>query len=178
MDVEDPPAFTGRSPLLLEAYRFAAMAHEGPRSTGETSIGHPVAVAGLLAEAGFPDDVVAASLLHDVLEDTVTTDRELRERFGERVADLVLAVSEDPGIDGYAARKAELRRRALWSGRQAAAIFAADKLASTRAADGSSTPAPKLEHYAATLDGLCRQYPDLPFLAELQAELRRLRAER
>lgn len=178
MDVDDPPAFTSRSPLLLEAYRFAAIAHEGPRSTGETSIEHPVAVARLLAEAEFPDEVVAASLLHDVLEDTVTTDAELRERFGERVADLVLAVSEDPAIDGYAERKADLRRRALWSGRYASAIFAADKLASTRAADGSSTPAPKLAHYRATLDGLCREHPDLPFLGDLRRELLRLCAER
>ncbi len=173
MDVEDLPAFVRRSPVLLEAYRFAAAAH-GSRSRDGMRVEHPVAVAQLLAEADFPDDVVAAALLHDVLEHTVTAETELRERFGDRVADLVSVVSENPAIERYADRKAELRRRALRGGREAAAIVAADKLASTRDAEPASTPAHKLAHYTATLNGLRRDYPDLPFLTELHAQLRRL----
>ena len=74
---------------------MAVAAHHGPRPHGETKIDHPVAVARLLQENEFPDVVVAAALLHDVVEDTETTLDELRRLFGEPVAGMVGALSDD-----------------------------------------------------------------------------------
>ena len=121
------------SPLLHGALAFAIEAHQSP-TAGETQVSHPVAVAGLLQDAGCAEEVVAAGLLHDVVEDTPFTLEEIKGRFGEPVSVLVAAMTEDEGIEAYGLRKEEHRRRVgLRSGRTAA-IYAADKLASLRAA--------------------------------------------
>jgi hypothetical protein len=86
---------------------------------------------------------------------------------------LVGEMTEDAGIASYEERKAEHRSR-VSRDRQAAAIYAADKLAKARAlagAEADDIPRQKLDHYLRTLDMLCEQHPDLPFLAELREEL-------
>jgi (p)ppGpp synthase/HD superfamily hydrolase len=90
---------TRRSPLVQSALRFAEAAHHGPRRRGDTNAQHPRDVARELAREGFDDRVVAAALLHDVVEDTATGKRELGGRFGPGVAALVAAVTEDAGIE-------------------------------------------------------------------------------
>jgi (p)ppGpp synthase/HD superfamily hydrolase len=70
--------------------------------------------------------VVAAALLHDVLEDTETSPDDLRRRFGAGVADLVGALTESSAIADYERRKAALRGQAVEAGTDAATIFAAD----------------------------------------------------
>ncbi len=55
---------------------------------------HPLAVASLLIRVGSPEPLVIAALLHDVVEDTPLTIREIRARFGPEVAELVSALSE------------------------------------------------------------------------------------
>jgi (p)ppGpp synthase/HD superfamily hydrolase len=85
--------------LTRAALRFARDRHAGQRRPpgDEPFVGHPVEVAELLQEAGYPDEVVAAGVLHDVIEDAGVGRDELDERFGPRVAELVTAVSEpDP----------------------------------------------------------------------------------
>ncbi len=165
-----------RTPLLAGALDFAADAHHGPRREGDTDVDHPIAVARLLDEAGFDEPVVAAALLHDVVEDTRTDVAEIRARFGEPVAGLVAAMTENEEIDGYAERKAEHRRRIRRAGCGPAAIYAADKLATTRALAGTEAPiAPeRLEHFRRTLDELRRAQPQLPFLGELRDALDRI----
>ena len=171
------PAFARDSELLIGAYRLARSAHHGPRRTGDTDIDHPVAVAELLAGEGFDERVVAAALLHDVVEDTTTEPEEIEERFGPEVATLVREMTEDPRIEDYPERKAEHRAR-VTGDRRAAAIYAADKLASARAKDGAAMPGDQLDHYLATLETLCETNPELPFLGDLRAELRRLVRDR
>jgi (p)ppGpp synthase/HD superfamily hydrolase len=171
------PDYARRSPVIAAAFRFARDAHEGARSRGDTRIDHPAEVARLLAGAGYPDHVVAAALLHDVLEDTATEVGELRERFGPEVARLVASLTEDRAIDAYGARKAALRAQAAADGAEAAAIFAADKLASTRRlrGAGATPPAAKLDHYERTFELLCDRHPQVPFLGALGDELALLR---
>ncbi len=84
------------SDLVRRADAFAATAHESQKRkyTGEPYIVHPRAIADLLAEAGLDDEVIAAGLLHDVVEDCDVTVEELRRRFGDRVARLVLEVTD------------------------------------------------------------------------------------
>ena len=143
---------------------------------GGTGIDHPIAVANLLDDAGFGEEVIAAALLHDVVEDTDWALGEIGERFGPGVCRLVEAMTEDAGIEPYAARKQEHRRRVLAAGREPAAIYAADKLARVRGLRSGAEPVdPKrLAHYRATLELFASERPDLPFLAELADELRAL----
>ena len=91
-------------------------------------IEHPIAVAALLDEHGYGDEVLAAALLHDVVEDSETTLDELREEFGDEVAGLVGALTDDESIDYYRERKAEHRERVAAADGEALAIYGADKL--------------------------------------------------
>jgi (p)ppGpp synthase/HD superfamily hydrolase len=72
---------------------------------------HPIEVGTLLRCHGQPDEVIAAGLLHDVLEKTPTTRTELQRRFGARIAQLVEALSDNPAITaaGVVNRASRLR---------------------------------------------------------------------
>ena len=81
--------------LLRRAYDFSAVAHAGQtRRSGEQYITHPLEVAGLVADMHLDDVAVAASLLHDVVEDTLTTEEKVRELFGEDIAHVVAGVTK------------------------------------------------------------------------------------
>jgi len=114
--------------------KFAARSHAHQRrsSGGGPFIGHPLEVARLLRDAGCPDVVIAAGVLHDVLENTHTSLSELVARFGPEVADLVQAVSEDTFVTSYRRRKHLLREHVHKAGGHAALIFAADKISKVR----------------------------------------------
>ena len=172
--------FVERSPLTREALELASRWHEGQtRDIGDIPfVTHPVEVACLLHEAGYPDDVVAAGVLHEVLEDTEVTRADLERRFGERVSDLVAAVSEDPSIEDEAERKAALRAQVTTAGEDAAAIFAADKISKTRelrkrARRGrfDRRDRAKLDHYEASLDLLSVALPGSDLVEWLRTEL-------
>jgi guanosine-3',5'-bis(diphosphate) 3'-pyrophosphohydrolase len=151
-------------------------------------IGHPVEVACLLYEAGAPDRVIAAGLLHDILEKTSATAAELEARFGTRVAGLVVALSEDLLIAGYAARKAALRQQVALAGREALMIFAADKVSKTRELrlaisrhrrrdeppEKSLLRPRRLRHYRSCLQLLEEHLGKSPLVAQLRTELSRL----
>jgi (p)ppGpp synthase/HD superfamily hydrolase len=120
-----------RSGLVRDAMETARLAHAGQLrrgSDGQPYIEHPVAVAELLATCEYDDEILAAALLHDVVEKSEVAMAQLRERFGDRVADMVEALTEDETIDDYTERKREQRGRVAKSGTDAMAIFAADKL--------------------------------------------------
>ncbi|MGC9396936.1 MAG: RelA/SpoT family protein [Anaerolineae bacterium] len=81
--------------LVRRAYDFAAAAHEGQmRKSGEPYIVHPLSVAHLLAEMHFDPAVIAAGLLHDVLEDCDVPRPELEAQFGQEVLMLVEGVTK------------------------------------------------------------------------------------
>ena len=74
---------------------FAELAHRGQvRRSGKPYISHPLGVAHMLAELKFDQTSVAVGLLHDVLEDTGATKKDLASRFGSEIADLVDGVSK------------------------------------------------------------------------------------
>jgi (p)ppGpp synthase/HD superfamily hydrolase len=111
--------------LLRLAYRFARDAHAGQRRRhGPPYIEHPVAVAWLAFERfGVHDgEVLAAALLHDVLEDTEATDL---SAFPMRTVELVWLLT-DPE-DGY--RDGGNRYSRLWMDRDATVLKACDRLA-------------------------------------------------
>jgi GTP pyrophosphokinase len=80
---------------LDEAYYFAQRAHEGQsRKSGEPFFNHPLEVAYILAELHLDTATLKAALLHDVVEDSEVELSEVRERFGDEVAELVDGVTK------------------------------------------------------------------------------------
>jgi (p)ppGpp synthase/HD superfamily hydrolase len=119
-----------RSELLKDALETARRAHAGQLRRGSDGlpyVEHPLAVAEILVGHRYDDEVLAAALLHDVVEKSDVEATEVRERFGDRVASLVEALTEDKTIDEYEERKNEHRWRVAKAGPDAMAIFAADK---------------------------------------------------
>lgn len=183
-DIDDAMArtdFVERSPLTRDALAFAADRHAGQVRDldGEVPfLTHPVEVACLLHEAGYSDEVVAAGVLHEVLEDTDVQAEELRGRFGERVTELVASVSDDPTIEDELEQKAALRRQVAEAGECAGAIFAADKVSKARELRQrldqgafSDKDRSKLDHYRASLEMLSEVVPGHAFLQRLGNEL-------
>lgn len=86
-----------RSSLIERALRIAVVAHHGDirKVEGIPYILHPVAVALRLQKYGFSDEVVAAALVHDVLEDTEYPPEQLRKELGHKVFKMVVAVTND-----------------------------------------------------------------------------------
>src|SRR5271154_4712577 len=83
-------------PAWLESvYAVAEGAHRDQRrASGESYIEHPLAVAAILADLEMDRSTIAASLLHDVVEDTVITSEEVAARFGDEIASLVDGVTK------------------------------------------------------------------------------------
>ena len=124
-------AAVGRSDLVKDALETARRAHAGQLrrgSDGRPYIDHPVAVAEILIKYRHRDEVLAAGLLHDVVEKSDIEIEEVRERFGDAVADLVGAMTEDETIADYEERKEEHRQRVALAAPAVLPIFAADKL--------------------------------------------------
>jgi (p)ppGpp synthase/HD superfamily hydrolase len=183
-----------RSQLVRNALEAAHRAHAGQvrnGSGGMAYVEHPRAVAELLAEQGFGDEVLAAALLHDVVEDSEMTVEDLRKLFGSEIAETVAALSDDESIESYRDRKDEHRERVLAAGGDALAIYGADKLSNVsslhrvHATEGTAVEREfnvpldlKLDVWADDLAMLQEEAPELPFLETLEAELNGLRAER
>ena len=182
-----------RSPLVRSALEQARADHAGQTRNGSGGmpyVVHPITVAARLEELGYRDEVLAAALLHDVIEDSDTTLDELREKFGEDVAGMVGALTDDEALDSYRERKAEHRERVAAADAEAMAIYGSDKLTNVttlRAAyedegdavrDEFKVPIElKTEIWEADLALLREKAPELPFLDDLGEELTRFRAQ-
>src|SRR5438093_543324 len=94
--------------LLRRAFRFAATAHEGQqRRSGEDFIHHPWGAAKICAELRLDEQTIAAALLHDVVEDTGTDIKEVRDEFGDEIAQLVEGVTKLTRIQFQSREQAE-----------------------------------------------------------------------
>jgi 5'-deoxynucleotidase YfbR-like HD superfamily hydrolase len=183
-----------RSDLVKEALATAQRAHAGQLrrgSDGRPFIDHPVAVAELLCKERQGDAVIAAALLHDVVEKSTTDLDAIHERFGEAIAALVGAMTEDESIPSYEDRKEEHRRRIGDSDPAARAIFAADKLTNVAmlreayaligegVSDELAVPLDlKMYIWEADLEMLFEEAPQLSLTNELADELVNLWGDR
>ena len=86
--------------LTQKALRIATQMHDGQlrKETPIPYITHPVAVALNLAKHGFAETVIAAALVHDVLEDTNMTRAELEKELGVEVVTIIMTLSEDKSL--------------------------------------------------------------------------------
>jgi (p)ppGpp synthase/HD superfamily hydrolase len=124
------PDYVRESDLLGGALAVAAAAHRGQtRRDGSPYLAHPLRVCELLAGAGASEATLAAALLHDGVEDSELTVGDVVERFGVEIGELVAALTEDESIEAWVERKDALRAQVAGAGEDAAAIYAADKLA-------------------------------------------------
>ena len=123
-------------PLIVRALEFAANKHRDQRrkdALASPYINHPIALANVLVHEGQVSDptVLSAALLHDTVEDTQTTAAELREVFGEKIAAIVLEVTDDKSL-----LKAERKRlqieHASHISREAKLVKLADKICNVR----------------------------------------------
>ena len=81
--------------LIMKAYNLANEKHKNQkRSSGEPYIIHPLNVAYILAGIGLDESTLCAALLHDVVEDTDLTNKDLSEMFGEEIAQMVEGVTK------------------------------------------------------------------------------------
>lgn len=118
--------------LLKRALDQAAVWHRGQRrkypGVEVPYVSHVAGVVAVLAGYGFDDEVQAAGALHDVIEDCGVTRDELARRFGDRVATLVDAVSEQDKSLSWEERKARYVERFSHEPWDAQAISLADKI--------------------------------------------------
>lgn len=115
--------------LYEKALKIAAEAHAGQvrKHDGSPYIVHPTIVARILEAYGFDEEVVAAGLVHDVLEDSETSEDNLRAVLGDRVVDAVVAVSEDKTLP-WEERKAAYAQAVAASSEDTRAVSLADKI--------------------------------------------------
>jgi (p)ppGpp synthase/HD superfamily hydrolase len=175
--------FLRHLPLAHEAVGLAVELHAGQRrqADGASFVLHPMEVAALLDRAHYPDHVIAAAVLHDVLENTDLRPEDLEARFGSEVAGLVAAVTDDPSLPDEEERKRELRERVRVEGGYAAAVYAADKVSKVREvrlALAHGVPpaelAPKVRRHRESLAMLEQTIPGSRLLEVLRFELESL----
>lgn len=116
---------------IVRAAEFSGDRHRDQRrsnASAEPYANHPLRVAGLLSSAGVRDaDVLAAALLHDVVEDTETSLAEVAAAFGPRVARIVEEVTDDKSLPKQTRKQRQIERAPACS-REAKLVKLADKL--------------------------------------------------
>ena len=119
-------------PLLKSALDWAAVWHKDQKrkypGVDVPYISHVAGVASILSRHGFREEVVAAGVLHDVMEDCGISHEELTAKFGSAVADLVRHVSEEDKSLGWEERKRAYLEHFSKKPWEAQAITLADKI--------------------------------------------------
>ena len=124
--------------LYADAIAFASKVHEGAfrKGTNIPYIVHPLEAASIASTLTDDEEILAAAVLHDVIEDCGVTEAELAARFSERVAAIVRAESQtkhaDP-FESWDARKQEAVDRLAVADRAQKIVALGDKLSNMRA---------------------------------------------
>jgi guanosine-3',5'-bis(diphosphate) 3'-pyrophosphohydrolase len=156
--------------VLREAHAFAVACHgDQLRPTGDPYERHLLEAVEVLADgAGILErDLLAAALLHDVVEDTACSLDQVRDRFGPRVAELVDWVTKTEPRDGdrEAARVGYLRRLAA-APREAVLVKLADRLSNVQRLDRHPRPEKRRSYYRETVEWILPLAAGVPFFDE------------
>ncbi len=181
--------------MIEEAIAFALRAHRGMKRKGKDRayILHPIEAMTIAAGLTDDEEVIAAAVLHDTVEDTAVTLQDVELAFGRRVAGLVAAESEEkrselPAESTWEIRKRETVEHLKTADRDAKLICLGDKLSNLRelAADhavlgdalwerfNQKDPARHAWYYGALLEILAQEFPDAPAIAEYRVLLQRM----
>ena len=140
---------------VRRAYEFGAVAHEGQRRlSGEPYIHHPLEVARILGDLYMDHQTLMAAILHDVVEDTAASKKEISGKFGKSVAELVDGVSKLPQLTSHAesqARNFQKMLMAMSNDIRVIIVKLADRLHNMRTL-GALTPAKRRRIARETLD--------------------------
>ena len=124
---------------IEEAVAYAAKMHAGQtrKMSGMPYILHPMETAVIVTTMTMDEDVIIASILHDVIEDTPATEEEVREMFGERVLELIKSETENkrrdlPASATWRIRKEESLAELEKSSKDTKILWLADKLSNIR----------------------------------------------
>ncbi len=123
--------------MVKEARDFAIKAHEGQfrKGTRRPYIVHPLEVAEIVRKITQDEEVICAALLHDTIEDCKgVTEEVIKEQFGERIAKIVVAESEDKSKT-WIERKSATIERIRKAPYEVQVICLADKLSNLRDID-------------------------------------------
>ena len=125
--------------IVEKALVFAVNAHSGQRRKGSDTpyILHPAEVAAIAATMTDDEELLAACILHDTVEDTDTTAEDIRRAFGDRVADFVAGDTEEATEDiprelSWYTRKEKSLKKLLHSDRNVKILWMSDKLSNMR----------------------------------------------
>jgi len=156
----------------VKAVAFASDKHRNQRrkdADASPYINHPIALANILANEGGITEVavLCAAVLHDTIEDTQTTDAELRQIFGEAITSIVLEVTDDKNLD-KATRKQKQIEHAPHISREAKLVKLADKISNLRdilSSPPADWPAERKKDYfdwaSKVVDGVRGVHPEL-----------------
>lgn len=124
-----PDPFSGNE-YLTRAYAFATRCHQGQTRKGKDLpyIVHPLSVAKKLEGFGYPESVIAAGLLHDVLEDTGCEIEDVEKIAGKKAAKIVSEVTDRDKTASWKKRKSNYLARLGKASKDALAVAAADKI--------------------------------------------------
>ena len=166
---KDAPMSLG---TFVKAVAFAADKHrKQKRKDADASpyINHPIALADVLANEGGVTDltVLCAAVLHDTVEDTQTTPQELATLFGEKVAGIVMEVTDDKSLDKQVRKRLQIEHAPHLS-HEARLVKLADKICNLRdilASPPAGWPAERKQDYfdwaAAVVAGMRGAHPGL-----------------
>tara|TARA_B100000989_G_scaffold79073_1_gene56334 strand:+ start:2007 stop:2522 length:516 start_codon:yes stop_codon:yes gene_type:complete len=124
--------------LINKALKFSTAAHAAVnhkrKYTGEDYIVHPIAVSNIVKENGGTEDMIAAALLHDTVEDTKVTREQIAEEFGWKVFKLVVELTDvtKPEDGNREIRKAIEAKRLGMASKEAQMIKLADLIDNTK----------------------------------------------
>lgn len=125
-----------KMPVIVRAQTLAFDAHKGQvrKYTGEPYIVHPIEVAEIVAGVPHTDSMLAAALLHDVVEDTDVTLADLNSMFNKEVVDLVEQLTDvsKPEDGNRKVRKEKDRQHTAQASADAKTIKLADLISNTR----------------------------------------------
>jgi (p)ppGpp synthase/HD superfamily hydrolase len=120
--------------VIEKALELASKFHEGQyrKNTDIPYITHPVTVGMMLLKKGYSEEVVAAGVLHDTVEDTSLTLEEIKREFGSNIAEIVEGSSEPDKSLPWKARKEHTIEFLKTASEDIRAVVCADKLHNIR----------------------------------------------
>jgi (p)ppGpp synthase/HD superfamily hydrolase len=120
--------------LVEKALQVAAVAHDGQyrKNSKIPYISHPMAVGMILQKAGYRDEIIAAGILHDTVEDTDLSLANIEREFGEEIAEIVEGCSEPDKSLSWEERKEHTIAYLKTASEEIRIVVSADKLHNVR----------------------------------------------